>query len=120
MQIGHPTLDRIELLEYPDSVVALLHTEQGIKLEDTAAVTIYKALEDRFYLVPDTASEQVKAFAYLLCGSVVRDFWVLEERSRGRVYARKTEKKRQRVGHGKERKLVVKKNTYLCRDFGIL
>ena len=36
VQIGHPALDRIELLEYPDSVVALLHTQQGIKLEDTA------------------------------------------------------------------------------------
>lgn len=116
VQIGHPALDRLELLEYPDSVVVLLHTEPGLKLEDTAAVTIHKALEDRFYFVPDTASEQVKAFAYLLCGSVVRDFWVLEARSRGRVYQKRTEKKRERVGHGKDRKLVVTKDyTFIPR-----
>ena len=116
VQIGHPALDRIELLEYPDSVVALLHTEQGLKLEDTAAVTIHKALADRFYFVPDTASEKVKAFAYLICGSVVRDFWVLEERSRGRVYQKRTEKKRERVGRGKDRKLVVEKSyTFIPR-----
>ena len=42
--------------------------------------------------------------------SIVRDFWVLEERTRAQVYQKHTKKNRKREGKGKARKLVITKD----------
>ena len=63
-----------------------------------------------FSVNPFTLDSGIQAFLVLLCASIVRDFWMLEERSRQRTYQTRTEKQRRREGTGKARKLVVEKN----------
>lgn len=70
----------------------------------------------RFFVVPWQLPEKIKSFFFLLCATIVRDFWVLEERSRHRVYQKRTEKVRERVGTGKDRHLqITKTHLYLPR-----
>lgn len=116
--INHTHLHRLELLEFPDSVVCLFHLTETMHTDtdEPPAVTIFKAMDQTFTFSPGDAPEKVKYFACLLATSIVRDFWILEERTRHRVYQRNVEKTRERVGRGKDRKLVVRKDyTFLPR-----
>lgn len=64
---------------------------------------------ERFAFNPHELPEKIKSFFCLLCAVIVRDFWVLEDKARHRVYQKKTQKIRERVGTGKDRHLVVEK-----------
>lgn len=129
--IEHSALHRIEFHEFEDAVVCKIYSAPYQQLTETA-VTIWKILNPQviaeraaqgmpddappFGFSPQSVDHRIKAFLTLLCSSIVRDFWVLNEVSRREKYQQRTEKKRERQGKGKDRKLVVQKNyTFLPR-----
>lgn len=109
--LGHPNLHLIRVTEFEDSVVCRLRLDDGPPTETEPSITIWTKSEalGKFGVVPEALGDPIKAFLCLLCASIVRDFWVLENRTRQRTYQTRTEKKRERVGTGKERQLKVEK-----------
>ena len=110
--LHHPNLHAILMHEFEDSVVCKILVDDSPITETEPAVTLWHDIEKGFGITPDSLDAEVSAFLILLCASIVRDFWVIEERTRGRVYQKRTEKKRERQGTGKDRKLIVEK-TYI-------
>ena len=116
LALGHPNLHAILLHEFPDSVVCKILVDDGFITETEPVVTLWKNKEALFGITPESLNVEVAAFLCLLCASVVRDFWVLEERAAQRTYQKRTEKTRERVGTGKDRKLVITKDyTFIPR-----
>ena len=107
--LGHPHLHHIRFFEYEDSVICKIFIEDAPEADIEPSVTIWKE-ERKFSVAPFKIQFEVKAFLVLLCATIVRDFWVLEERTRGTTYQKRTEKTRKREGRGKDRKLVVEKD----------
>ena len=124
VMINHPSLHRIVFMEFEDSVSCRLFVTTS-QVDTNNTVTIWKMqhpsiIEDRreddipdnfppFAMTPNGIPANTQTFLFLLCASIVRDFWVLNEISRRNTYQKRTEKKRQRVGKGKYRKLEVQK-----------
>lgn len=116
--LNHPALHRIVFVEFDDSVACRLFVTDA-QYESELTVTIwkrhhpniseqmnqYKLPDDfpMFAMTPKKIPPSIQAFLFLLCASIVRDFWVLNEITRGRTYRK--EKNRQRIGRGKKRKL---------------
>ena len=114
--LGHPNLHAILLHEFSDSVVCKILVDDGAITETEPSVTLWKDKAKPFGITPESLNREVSAFLCLLCASVVRDFWVLEERAAQRSYQKRTEKTRERVGTGKDRKLVITKDyTFIPR-----
>ena len=112
--LEHPNLHHIRFFEFEDSVVCKIFIEDATETDTEPAVTLWKS--GGFGVAPMTLSSDVQAFLILLCATIVRDFWILEERARGRTYQKRTEKERKREGTGSERKLVVTKDyTFIPR-----
>ena len=112
--LEHPNLHHIRFFEFDDSVVCKIFIEDAQETDTEPAVTIWK--DSFFSIAPYTLAKDVQAFLVLLCATIVRDFWILEERARGRTYQKRTEKERKREGKGKDRKLVVTKDyTFIPR-----
>ena len=71
-----------------------------------------------FEMTPVEMGEGVRSFFFLLCSAIVRDFWVLEERSRQRVYQKRVSRERKTVGSRKKGTLkheIKKIHQYLPR-----
>ena len=138
--IGHDNLHSIDVCEFDDSVVCRIHTaEQNSDKDVMPTVTFWKTIPDivkerkeqglpddeaPFFFSPASSvipnfsgsDESVRAFLILLCSSIIRDFWVLEDRSKHRLYLKRTHKERKRTGKGKERKLeTIKSYTFIPR-----
>ena len=124
--LSHPNLHHLMLHEFDDCVVCRIHTTDDPPDDTEPIVTIWKAdlgsvinsqrLDARFSFAPFEIDQGIQAFLILLCASIVRDFWVLEERARQLVYQKRTEKRRKRQGKGKARKMVVHKDyTFIPR-----
>lgn len=131
--INHPALHRIMFVEFDDSVACRIYiTPEQVDSEIT--ITIWKwnhprIIEHRnqldhqlpddfppFAITPKGLPVPVMSFLFLLCSSIVRDFWVLNEISRSQHYKQNTEKVRMRIGKGKDRKLETRKNyTFIPR-----
>ena len=109
VNLHHPHLHHLRMAEFEDSVVCHVYIEGEMADEECPAVTIWKA-DHKFTVTPDGLDTSVQAFLVLLCASIVRDFWILENRTRQRTYQTRTEKTRERQGTGKDRKLVVRKD----------
>ena len=109
--IDHPNLHHVRLVEFEDSVVCRIHVNDTEPDETEPSVTIWKLKDPvEFSITPNGLDVDVGAFLVILCASIVRDFWVLETRTKQRTYQRRTEKTRKREGTGKDRKLVVEKD----------
>ena len=116
--LGHPNLHALRVTEIEGSVVCRLQIVEGIATDVEPTVTIWTAddLLGKFTVVPEELDAPIKEFLCLLCAGIVRDFWVLENRTRQRSYQTRKEKKRERVGTGKDRKLTVEKQyTFIPR-----
>ena len=124
--LSHPNLHSLTLHEFDDCVVCRVHVNDEPLTDFEPIVTVWKTeigsmvnsqiLDARFSFSPYNIAEGIQAFLILLVASIVRDFWVLEERARQKVYARRTEKRRERQGKGKGRKLtVIKDYTFIPR-----
>lgn len=114
--LNHPNLNRIRVTEFEDRVVCRLQLTETVT-ETEPAITIWTGDElGKFGFVPEELDAPIQAFLCLLSASIVRDFWVLENRTRQRTYQTRKEKKRERVGTGKDRKLRVEKQyTFIPR-----
>ena len=114
VRLHHPNLHHIRIMEFADSVVCRVHVDDSEPDDTEPTVTILKKppQEDgvSFTVTPTALSEKLKAFLCLLCASIVRDFWILENLTRQRTYQKRTEKTRKREGTGKERRLVTEKD----------
>ena len=124
--LSHPNLHHITIHEFDDCVVCRIHTTDAPVDDTEPIVTIWKPpigsiinsqrLDARFSFAPFEIPSTIQAFLILLCASIVRDFWVLEERARQQVYQKRTEKRRERQGKGKARRMVVSKDyTFIPR-----
>ena len=129
--VNHPALHRIMFVEFDDSVACRLYITPE-QTESEITVTIWKWNHPRiqehrnefdlpdnfppFAMSPKGIPAPVGSFLFLLCASIVRDFWVLNRIDRQRIYKQNTEKVRRRVGKGKDRKLETRKNyTFIPR-----
>ena len=129
--LDHPALHRIVFIEFEDSVACRLYATH-YPYQSDVTVTIWKKQHPQieqgrikeglpedfppFTMSPRGLAPQIQSFLFLLCASIVRDFWVLNEMSRRSTYQSRTEKKRQRIGKGKNRKLEIQKNyTFIPR-----
>lgn len=141
VELNHQVLNYLTLQEFSDCVIIRIHLINDPKDYATPAVTFWKApgTFDEFISTfdPDVIPEapcrpkehgpgfaftpyevhnDIKGFLILLAATIVRDFWVLEERSATRSYIKRTNKTRKRVGRGKDRKLEVTKDyTFIPR-----
>lgn len=120
--LGHEALYAVQLHEFENSVVCKILVSDKQAHEAECSVTVWKTerLVDNeptwFSMTPDNLPHAVVSFLCLLTATIVRDFWVMEEKSVARAYTRRKEKTRKREGTGKERRLVVeKKYIYLPR-----
>lgn len=129
--LNHPALHRIIFVEFDDCVACRLFTtpqqfESNLTVmiwkrhhpEVSKEIDKYKLPDDfpMFAMTPKGLPAPTQAFLFLLCASIVRDFWVLNEVTRRQTYQSRTEKKRRRVGKGKDRKLDVQKEyTFIPR-----
>ncbi len=124
--LSHPNLHHIALHEFDDCVVCRIHTSNAPPDDTEPVVTIWKPaigsvinsqpLNARFSFAPVEIDSGIQAFLILLCASIVRDFWVLEQRARQQVYQKRTDKRRERKGKGKARKMVITKDyTFIPR-----
>lgn len=111
--LGHSALHAIHVYEFDDSVCCKVLTADREVDETEPVVTLWKEVRPgvnmAFSFCPEGLDVSIVAFLCLLCSSIVRDFWVMEERASARTYQRRTEKHRARVGTGAERKLVTEK-----------
>lgn len=115
VQLGHPNLDNIRFTELEDSVVCRIFTHSGTPTETEPSVIFWKE-KANFSVIPEELDLQIKGFLCLLSAAILRDFWVLENRSRQRAYQTRTEKERKREGKGKDRKrTVLKTYTFIPR-----
>ena len=105
--LQHPQLHHLRFFEFDDSVICKIFIEDVPETDTEPSVTIWK--NGGFGISPFTLQPEVQAFLILLCSTIVRDFWVLEHRTRGTTYQKRTEKTRKREGTGKARKRVVEK-----------
>ena len=129
--IDKPSLHRLEFNEFDDAVVCKIYHAPHQTMSETA-VTIWRSMNPEvkaamieqgidenappFAFSPDEINDGIKSFLVLLCASIVRDFWVLNERSRREKYIPHTQKHRQREGKGKNRKLTITKTyTFIPR-----
>lgn len=116
VRLHHANLHHIRLMEFEKSVVCRVHIDDSEPDDSEPTVTIWKeAPSDAeadicFSVAPRELADNLKAFLCLLCASIVRDFWILENRTRQRTYQTRTEKTRRREGRGQERRLVVEKD----------
>ena len=140
VKLKHEVISKITLQEFHDCVICRVHIHSDPYDFATPAVTFWKEINNEEWLekwdpniVPESACQpkkdgpgfaftpfevhnDIKGFLILLCGAIVRDFWVLEERSASQTYTKHTNKTRQRTGRGKDRKLKVKKDyTFIPR-----
>ena len=114
-------LYKITLEETPDFVVCKSYCDAK-ELVMGPSVIIYKEKafihpddpDDKsfFQMLPIGMGEGVESFFFLLCAAVVRDFWVLEERSRQRVYQKRVEKVRERIGSRRKGTLKYETKTF--------
>ena len=101
--LTHPNLHHLVFHEFEDCVVCRIHTTDAPADDTEPIVTISKPevgsvvnsqrLDARFSFAPYEIDQGIQAFLILLCASIVRDFWVLEERARQQVYQKRTEKR---------------------------
>lgn len=111
VHLHHPALHHVVLMELEASVVCRIHVDDAEPDDSEPTVTLWKAHPDgHFSVTPEAIDAGIQAFLILLCAAIVRDFWVLEPHTRQRAYRTRTEKKRERKGTGKDRKLVVSKD----------
>ena len=108
--INHPNLHHLRFVEFDDSVVCRIFIHEGPPTDTEPSVTVWKDANRGFTVTPEVVTPEIGSFLVLLCATIVRDFWVLEERTRGREYQKRTEKTRRREGRGKDRKLVIEKD----------
>lgn len=127
--LSHPNLHHIVLHEFDDCVVCRIHTQDTPPDDTEPIVTIWKpkigwwlihssSMRDSLslLLMPTAGFRLFWFYCVLQSSDFCQDFWVLEERAREQVYARRTEKKRERQGKGKARKMVVTKDyTFIPR-----
>ena len=124
--LSHPNLHGLILQEFDDCVVCRVHVTDGPADDTEPIVTIWKPeiesvvdpqqLDARFSFAPSEIDKGIQLFLILLCASIVRNFWVLEERTRQTLYQRRTKKRRKREGKGKARKMIVEKDyTFIPR-----
>ena len=124
--LTHPNLHHLVFHEFEDCVVCRIHTTDAPADDTEPIVTISKPevgsvvnsqrLDAGFSFASYEIDQGIQAFLILLCASIVRDFWVLEERARQQVYQKRTEKRMKREGKGKARKMVVSKDyTFIPR-----
>ena len=112
--LEHPHLHHLRFFEFEDSVICKIFIEAAAETDTEPAVTIWKS--GGFGVSPFTLDIEVQAFLVLLCATIVRDFWVLEERTRATQYQKRTEKHRRREGTGKDRKRIIEKEyTFIPR-----
>ena len=113
--LDSPDLHALMFHEFDKMVVCKVLVTDAPITEMEPTITLWKkpikigTEQHAFSTSPDNLDDKVCAFLILLAASIVRDFWVLDERARGRKYEKRTEKTRTRVGQGAERKLVVSK-----------
>ena len=128
--ISHPDLSHLTIKE-TESFIACQIYENKEELEIPPCITFWKELrqseishpnmktinnEIGVSIRPAQISNGIQGFLILLCATIIRDFWVLQQRERSEQYQTKTETTRERTGHGKQRKLVKKKNyTFIPR-----
>ena len=139
VKLDHEIISHITIQEFHDCVIARIHITNDPYDLATPAVTFWKdgdAIELKdldpdiipeaacqpkvhgpgFAFTPYEVHNNIKGFLILLCASIIRDFWVLEERSITRSYIKNTKKTRERTGRGKNRKLqVTKQYTFIPR-----
>lgn len=140
VKLNHQVIDRITIQEFHDCVISRIHIINDPSDLATPAVTFWKDntylefLDEKgpyvipefpcqpkmdgpgFAFTPYEVHNDIKGFLILLCAAIIRDFWVLEERSASRAYIKHTKKTRERKGRGKDRKLEIKKDyTFIPR-----
>ena len=140
VQLQHEIINKITIQEFHDCVICRVHLHSDPHDYATPAITFWKEINEEtllanydpnvvpeavcqpkkdglgFAFTPFEVHNDIKGFLILLCSAIVRDFWVLENRSASQSYNKRTNKTRQRTGHGKNRKLKVTKDyTFIPR-----
>ena len=74
-----------------------------------------------FQMIPIGMGGGVESFFFLLCAAVVRDFWVLDERTLTRKYEKRTSKVKTQVGSRKKGRSSLRPRRFIniCRGFGM-
>ena len=113
-------LHKITLEETPEFVVCKSYCDAK-ELVMGPAVIIYKEKAflhpddphdtSFFQMIPIGMGEGVESFFFLLCAAVVRDFWVLDDRTLTRKYEKRTSKVKTQVGSRKKGTLKYETKT---------